>query len=78
MYRSGVDHLFNVGFRVWSQNGFPNGYDAVPYNTVLANAITTGDYFYNNFETHQNNNEICFLTSTTNETLLSGAPTNAS
>lgn len=77
VYRSGVDHLFNVGFRVWDQNGFTNGYEAVPYNTVLANAIDAGDFVYNNFERNNNNDEVCFLTNTTNDTLLSGAPTNA-
>ena len=76
-YRSGVDHLFNIGFRVWSKAAFNNNYRAVPYNNVIAN-ITEGEYTYNNYERNENNDEICFLASTTNDNLLSGAPTNAS
>ena len=76
-YRSGVDHLFNIGFRVWNKAAFSNNYQAVPYDQVIANMVT-GDYTYNNYERNENNEEVCFLTSTTNANLLSGAPTNAS
>lgn len=78
-YRSGVDHLFNVGFRIWMNAAFGSSYEAVPYNNIIANSVV-GDYTYtyNNSELNENNDEICFLTSTTNENLLSGAPTNAS
>lgn len=75
-YRSGVDHLFNIGFRVWSKAAFNNSYQAVPYNNVIANSVV-GYYTYNNSERNENNDEVCFLDGITNETLLSGSPTNA-
>lgn len=77
VYRSGVDHLFNIGFRVWMNVAFSSNYEAVPYNNIIANSVV-GYYTYNNSELNENNDEICFLTSTTNENLLRGAPTNAS
>lgn len=69
--------MFNIGFRVWSQAAFNSNYQAVPYDQVIAN-ITEGEYTYNNYERDENNDEVCFLDGITNETLLSGSPTNAS
>lgn len=67
VYRSGVDHVFNVGFRVWSDAAFNGNYASVPYSLIYLNSNTG---HYNNTERNQNNNEVCYLCNVSNEDLL--------
>ena len=73
-YRTSVDHVLNQGFRAWNVIAFNGTYQAVPYNQVLINSNET----YNNVEQYLNNDEVCLLDNIDNNTLLSGAPSNAS
>lgn len=68
-YRSGVDHLFNIGFRVWSEAAFNGSYSSVPYSSILVNS---NNGTYNNVERNENNNEVCYLCNVDNDTLISG------
>ena len=68
-YRSGVDHLFNVGFRVWSKDAFNGTYSSVPYSSILVNS---NNGTYNNVERNENNNEVCYLCDVDNDTLIAG------
>lgn len=67
VYRSGVDHLFNVGFRVWMNAAFNGSYEAVPYSSILVNS---NNGTYNNTELNLNNNEVCYLCNVDNDTLI--------
>ena len=67
VYRSGVDHLLNLGFRVWMNAAFNGSYNSVPYSSILVNS---NNGTYNNTELNLNNNEVCYLCNVDNDTLI--------